>query len=236
MKYHPDKKKWRTTPFPWFNEIQLIVGGTLATGRYGFSGGIPDGEVDKDSDDEFPDITDLDKVYIHPALRSSASSTIAPATPADSSTVINDPFNDEEEAPETVAQKRHKESAALAAQTPGGKKPKVTGLNVMQEVTNGISEMAGAIRDAGSVVETIVKDTADSTVQGQAQQKIQDETCLTTEGQLLMLDLLTNATVARTYLTLKSDDLRAKWLERQLVRQVEALGGNMEDYWIDWTE
>jgi hypothetical protein len=78
----------------------------------------------------------------------------------------------------------------------------------MDKMAEGITSMADAI-SKGSV-ETTVKETADSTIQGQAQEKIQDEGCLTIEGQLLMLELLTDTTLARTYLVIKKENLRAR--------------------------
>jgi hypothetical protein len=59
-------------------------------------------------------------------------------------------------------------------------------------------------------LEITIKESADSTLKGQAQDKIQDEGYLTTEGQLLILELLTDTSLARTYLIIKREELRVK--------------------------
>src|ERR1700733_3855531 len=95
----------------------------------------------------------------------------------------------------------------------------------MDKIAEGIASMAEAISKGST--ETITKETADSTIQGQAQEKIQDEGCLTIEGQLLILDQLTDATLARTYLITKKDELRARWLKQQILKYI-ASGGEGE--------
>jgi hypothetical protein len=105
----------------------------------------------------------------------------------------------------------------------------------MDKMAEGIASMAEAI--GKSSLETVAKESADSTIEGQAQEKIQDEGCLTMEGQLLMLELLTNATLARTYLIIKKDELRAKWLKQQIVRYIATQGeGDIDTLWINWED
>ena len=62
-----------------------------------------------------------------------------------------------------------------------------------------------------------------STVQGLAAKKIQDEACLTLEGQLFMLELLDKEALARTYVALEVKKLRAMWLKKQLQKYGEDL-------------
>lgn len=71
---------------------------------------------------------------------------------------------------------------------------------------------------------------AESTIEGQALSKVQDESCLTIEGQLIMLDLLANEGLARTYLVIKHDKLRTRWLKLQL----ERAGADLNISFIDW--
>jgi hypothetical protein len=67
--------------------------------------------------------------------------------------------------------------------------------------------LAGAMSQ--SVSETS-RDTVDSTIEGQAQVKIQNEPCLTFEGIVLILDILGDAKLARTYIAIKKDNIRAR--------------------------
>jgi hypothetical protein len=73
----------------------------------------------------------------------------------------------------------------------------------------------------------------DSTLQGQAVEKVQAEFCLTTEGQAFMIDFLgENLALARSYVAIKKDELRSVWLKKQIVK----LGGNLEMHFIDWND
>jgi hypothetical protein len=67
---------------------------------------------------------------------------------------------------ETRAQKRHR----LSSQVPPPKKPKTSGVGVMGKMAEGHASMAEAIAKGSS--ETVSKESADSTIQGQAQEKI----------------------------------------------------------------
>jgi hypothetical protein len=41
--------KWRARSFPWFDDMGLILGDTLVTGRYGFYGSLEeDSDIKKD--------------------------------------------------------------------------------------------------------------------------------------------------------------------------------------------
>jgi hypothetical protein len=67
-----------------------------------------------------------------------------------------------------------------------------------------------------------------------AAQKVQEEFCLTPEGQLFMLDLLDKESLARTYVALQSEKLRTMWLKKQLQNN----GGDLEELelFIDWDD
>jgi hypothetical protein len=68
----------------------------------------------------------------------------------------------------------------------------------MREVSDGMQAVAEAVK--ASAVEKVTKDEVDSTIQGQAQMQVLEETCLTDEGHMVMVDLSTDPTLARTYL------------------------------------
>jgi hypothetical protein len=72
--------------------------------------------------------------------------------------------------------------------------------------------------------------TVGSTIQGLAAEKVQDEACLTPEGQIFMLDLLDKESLARIYVALKSEKLRIMWLKKQLIQN----DGDLEELFIDW--
>jgi hypothetical protein len=101
----------------------------------------------------------------------------------------------------------------------------------MREVSDGMQAVAEAVK--ASAVEKVAKDEVDSTIQGQAQLQVLEETCLTDEGHMVMVDLFTDPTLARTYLVYRQkDELRIKWLKKQL----EKTGGNIDYLFIDWDE
>jgi hypothetical protein len=94
--------------------------------------------------------------------------------------------------------------------------------------------MAEAVIKGSS--ESIPKDTVDSTIEGQAQEKVQGELVLTVEGQLVMLEILSKATLARTFMAIKAQKLRSLWLKKQLMKYIEENGGNLDEYYINWNE
>ena len=75
------------------------------------------------------------------------------------------------------------------------------------------------------------KESPNATIQGQAQQKIQDEDCFILEGQLLMLELLTDVTLAQTFLIIKKDQLRLLWIRQNIVDYLTSKG--MEETELD---
>jgi hypothetical protein len=49
-----------------------------------------------------------------------------------------------------------------------------------------------------------------------------------------MLDQLTDATLARTYLIIKKDELRARWLKQQILKYIASGGeGEIDAFWIN---
>jgi len=84
----------------------------------------------------------------------------------------------------------------------------------MEKMGEGITAVATAMTQAPE--ETI--ENVGSTLQGRSQLKVRTEECLTGEGQLLMLDQFTDPALARTYLSIKSDELRLKFSKRQVER------------------
>jgi hypothetical protein len=101
----------------------------------------------------------------------------------------------------------------------------------MREVSDGMQAVAEAVK--ASAVEKVTKDEVDSTIQGQAQMQVLEETCLTDEGHMVMVDLFTDPALARTYLVYRQkDELRIKWLKKQL----EKTGGNIDYLFIDRDE
>jgi hypothetical protein len=96
----------------------------------------------------------------------------------------------------------------------------------MREVSDGMRAVAEAVKE--TAIEKIAKDSVDSTIQGQVQLQVVEEACLTSEGQLAKVELLTDPTLARTYLVfLHKEELRVLWLKNQL----EKSGGNQHYPW-----
>jgi hypothetical protein len=91
--------------------------------------------------------------------------------------------------------------------------------------------MAEAVLKSPS--ESTIKDTVDSTIEGQAQEKMQEEDCLTEEGQLVMLEVLSSAVLARSLMAIKGEKLRTKWLKKQLEKYVLENRGELEEFFID---
>jgi hypothetical protein len=200
-----DKMKWRTTPFPWLMDILDLLGDNFATGRYSYTGG--GARADED------DIIDLDD-RLDPSLRSSVS------------TPQNTQFDDdtpEEDTEDSQSQSRRSKRAHELGPLVPQKKNKTSGLNMIERIGEGMIAIAGAIGQESNT------ETVRATLQGQAQEKIQEEARLTEEGQFLMIKRFNDVTVARTYLALKSESLQLKFLKEQL----EGLEGEL---FINWEE
>jgi hypothetical protein len=234
--------KWRNQSFPWFDNMLDLLGDSLATGRYSFYGGLPDG-MDEIENEIVADEEEFDE-NLDPLLRSNTTSTAptGPSTPlatprpytVDSqATQATVSAESEVSETQTQAQKRHQSSANLQV-PPDKKRRKVTGAAALDGIGDGLTAMAEAVLKGSS--ESTVKDTVDSTIEGQAQEKMQEEGCLTEEGQLVMLEVLSTAVLARTFMTIKGEKLRRKWLKKQLEKHVLENGGELEELFIDWDE
>jgi hypothetical protein len=125
-----------------------------------------------------------------------------------------------------------KRISAVLSQPPASKKKKITGAAVLDRISDGLAAMAEAVIK-GSYTETITKDTVDSTIEGQAQERVQSEPCLTVEGQLAMLDILLTPVLARTYMAIKAQQLRSLWLKKQLEKYIIEKGGELDEYFIE---
>jgi hypothetical protein len=203
--------KWRTTPFPWYDDMAEILGESQGTGRYSFQFGAEDG-LNNDEANLDPNID--------PNLEAAAN---------------HDDDDSPEETPvETQGERRHRESSKL--QPPPSKKQKVSGAGAIAEIGSGLHVLADAIGKKNSTEptrQTVPQDTVDSTLQGQAIEKIQEEFNLTTEGQAFMIDFLgEDLALARAYVAIKKDELRSVWMKKQ----IEKLGGDLDKHFIDWND
>jgi hypothetical protein len=228
---------WRTQSFPWFDDMMIILGESLATGKYSFHGG------DISDEDEFND--ENDESLVEPSLRTISQPSTRPATPrpgtanSQSSSVVpmielddmqDSNVEEDEVKEETATKKRHRESSSLQP-SKAPKKTKVSGLAAMEKMSAGIEVIASTYSAEVSSMKNNQESVSD-TLQGQAQDKIQEEGRMTVEGQLVMLELLADTTLARTYLAIKKDELRVKWIKKQLEKQSR----DINEFFIDWEE
>jgi hypothetical protein len=180
--------EWRTVPFPWFDDILELLGETLAIGRYSFHGGGTLSDEDDSLDDEDGNLDPLFR-------NSSRTSAVVSGTQTE---------DEDDSQTETLYQKRSRQSGPART---GTKKAKITGVGMMKKMGDGILAMAEAMGKPLVEPQVLVKETVNSTLQGRAQEKVQDEACLTEAGQLLMITRFTDPVLARTYLSLKKDSL-----------------------------
>jgi hypothetical protein len=140
---------------------------------------------------------------------------------------------------ESAAEKRHRESESAQAGINLSKKQKVSGAGAIDKIGDSINNLAETLERNHSNApseqviihkQALADATVGSTIQGLAAEKVQDEACLTPEGQIFMLDLLDKESLARTYMALKSEKLRTMWLKKQLVQN----DGDLEELFIDW--
>jgi hypothetical protein len=245
-KGHPEAAVWRSKPFPWFNDCLLICGDTLATGRYAHHGGLESdveddifnlSEGDGDAPNAFIDFDAVDprlrNLLENPPLPKTPLTTDSSRTTTSNSTDHMEDFSDSE----TQAQKRRRTSAnAKATNESAGKPPKkgkVSGVSVMGGLVDGLIAIASGMSAPIETTTAIQNDTFSSTIEGQAVAKVEGETCLTKDGVILVADLLSNARPARTYMALKSDEIRKGWLKAQIVRELNLVGGLLSDYFIE---
>ena len=137
------------------------------------------------------------------------------------------------------AEKRHRESESAQAGINLSKKQKVSGAGAIDKIGDSINNLAETLERNHSNApseqvfihkQALADATVGSTIQGLAAEKVQEEACLTPEGQIFMLELLDKESLARTYVALKSEKLRTMWLKKQLVQN----DGDLEEIFIDW--
>jgi hypothetical protein len=197
----------------------------LATGRYSYTGG---GDIDSDIEEIKEEALDPRLRAITPTTRPSTTNTLTIDKELEedesqfpelrhirdhtsSASISQTPSQAPSQAPgtyETAAQKRVRESGTPQPT----KKAKVSGVGIIDKLGESIKEVATAL----AAPTTIARDTVDSTIQGQAQEKVQDEKSLTLAGQMIMIHRFTDAILARTYLGLKSNTLRDLFFHQQL--------------------
>jgi hypothetical protein len=217
---HPEKLKWRHEAFPWYEKVAEICGDALPAGKHAFFGGIDDDEPQSDGDidnlgDQEEDLT----IRIDPRLSQQQqsrqpSSTPALRTPSGSTTRSSSAANNREDT------------------APPSKKRKSTGVGVMEGLVESVREVAQAM-GRRKVIATAPEDVS-ATIVGQALQKIMLELCLTNEGKLAMADIIeAEPAKATSYLLFNSEQLRETYLERLLLKRIEARGeGSIDQYFI----
>jgi hypothetical protein len=175
-----------------------------------------------------------DNIFADGLGESNADSTFrsAVATPLLSSFATPNLQIDDVDLPtETRGEKRHRESSSLQTPHSLSKKQKASGARTTAEIGGGLYVLADAIAkkysNMGSSQQTLPKDTVGSTLQGQALEKVQEESYLTMEGQAFMIEFLGgDLALARAYVAIKKDELRGLWLKKQ----IEKLGGDLEEH------
>jgi hypothetical protein len=196
-----------------------ILGESHGTGRLSFTGREDNIEAELDESTSI-----LRSTAATPLLSSAATPSLQ--------------LDDDDDFPtENQAEKRHRESLSLQNPHSSSKRPKVSGAGAISEIGSGLHVLADAIAKRHSNTEssqqTLPKDTVNTTLHGQALEKIQEEPYLTTEGQAFMIDFLGgDLALARAYVAIKKDELRGLWLKKQ----IEKLGGDLEECFIDWNE
>jgi hypothetical protein len=113
------------------------------------------------------------------------------------------------------------------------KKKKLSGLDVIEKMAEGMTAMAESMKPPQSSdvkqPQKVLQGTIDYDVQAQAQEKVQEEACLTDSGILFMVERFTDPELARTYLSLKKESVRIMFLKKQVAQEDS-------DYFIDWFE
>jgi hypothetical protein len=149
---------WRYQGFLWFDEMLDLLGETLATGKYSFQGLQDEEDIAEALEEDETQTIDLALNQLDAEFQTPRLST--------ANSIIEDIETD------TLTQDRHSLSAGIRRE----KKKKSSGLSVIAGMNNGIIALAEAIRFDSSQG---LKDTVDSTIQGQALQKVQEEAFLT---------------------------------------------------------
>jgi hypothetical protein len=216
--------KWRTNPFPWFDDIVSLIGELRP--RKSRSFGSPNDALD-DEESELEEGSNT-------TFRSTDPSDLRhfSQTQSEAPTLLDDTPNDDEDSADAASptRKRHRPSAALEDYS-SSKRRRSSGVGVMEEmIGEGLKVLAEAVKENTRNIEQVPKDTVDSTVEGQAQLRILEEASLTEEGQLLMIEMLTDPVMARTYLVFQEHEkLRVRWMRKQL----QKAGRKVKDLFID---
>lgn len=232
--------KWRTRPFPWFDNMLAICGDVIARGRYAWN----DGEFEEgvENEDEAGREEDRGNIDVErdageeerSQSRARSQSRVVEERREESS--AGEEVVDEEE---TRAEKRRRLSAFARSTTESsasGSGGKLTGVKALDNMNKAIDRMSermlsdststtllpGIIRAVESLATPAVpkKHVAD-TLKGQTMERMQEEACVTEEGLLVMLKLLARPGSARIYMALKTTKLRSAWIRRMLGNYIE---------------
>ncbi|KAI1001839.1 hypothetical protein K3495_g6366 [Podosphaera aphanis] len=206
----PDLAKWRRFNFPWYDDISQIFGQDVRNGTCNFV---------NDTSGNGEERTVFD--FTSPETSMSSLNTLVP------------PLN--HGSLSSLYRLSENKTLAVACPTAMGEisdsksMEKTNGPTVMEKMSEEtLSTIANNSKTSFEAQATQIA-LINSSLEGQAQRRVQDETCLTEEGKLIMLDLLGELTLARAYLTIKEESLRVKWLKRQLQKADE----NIEELYID---
>jgi len=188
------------------------------------------------NEDDIQDaIENDDESQFHPLLRSQPSTRSNTPRPSTSTSASQTPFESQaedtaDEDIDTSIKKRSREPASLQ---PRNKKHKVSSVGIMEKISDDISVIASAYASDVASQQYNIQEAVGNTLQGQAQESIQEEACLTDDGQLVMLELLADTNIARTFLAIKKEELKAKWIKKQLEKYIEKVGGDITKLYID---
>ena len=128
-----DLYKWERTSFPWFEQIEMMFGDTLAVGTHSFRPGQqPALAANSSGDDDFTHIIAI------PSTRTLVPSTCN--TPAD---LQLQPQAQESGSIISSTPAKHE---STPVDTPGTKRCKVIGVAVMQEMSKGLRFIADVIQ------------------------------------------------------------------------------------------
>lgn len=203
--------RWSRTIFLWFVDIRAALGDTL---------GPP---IDRDLSDNEPDNSSVDiglesTPEIEPTHASTPISDLEASNTPEPATAVA----------ERPSLKRDRESDSQAP--PSEKISKLSDIPPWEKLSEGLLAIANSMASDLALPGGGSDSSSKFAVHDHAIAKIQDESCLTTDGQLIMIDLFSDEKIARTYLVIKHADLRTKWLKVQLVRA----GANLDTTFLNW--
>ncbi|KAI0995102.1 hypothetical protein K3495_g13079 [Podosphaera aphanis] len=226
---HSEKMKWRTEPFPLYKKIKNILEGPSSMGNKNSISNNNESKDKSDPKDKAPmqveDEEDQDDGYndiygrgLHPSQKYSVSQ------PKPSPTYINI---------ESQAGSNKRDSSDPRTPTQGPRKrPKTSGATPLDSMAYNIKPIFNILTSESK----LHKENVESSLSGQAMILIQKEACLTHEGQLALMDCLNVDQRVIKYMAMeKNDELREKWIRRELRRYVSRDGGKtFEELYIDW--